>query len=583
MKKGMQLLFRSNWGIPLVLVLFLLIAWISAQWHFRLDLTNEKRYTLSKGTKQLLGKLDSNINIDICLGGDYPGGFRNLGSQTMEMLDEFKEYAGNKISYQLVSLDDAYQQTASTYADTLRAMGVKPITDEQKGKSNQKKQLIYPVALLRGKDTTIVVELFSGSKPFINSRDLSLELGKELNQAEALLEYKLAEGIDKIIKHGMPKPLIGYAVGHGEPLDDHAASLALEVIRPNYEMTAVDLEHDSIISPDIRALIMLKPTKPFTEIENLKIDQYIMNGGKVLFFAEPLQAEMDTFRIKHRIIPFNQQLNVTDLIYHYGARINPKILLDVQCDQYPLMPAEDGRTFNLIPWNCCPKLSGNSKHPITENVDLVNAKFANTIDLIQTKDVKATVLLQGSAHSRTLSQGDIILGNENVSDAGDPRFHQANLPVAVLLEGNFTSYFANSITSAQKNYLNQYGNGFVPSVKAPGKLLVVADGDIVMNDFDAYEQPLSMGINKYTQGTDQEFVFANKKFILNALEYFTNDNKNGLIESRNKSFILRLLDPQKVDAEKTKWQLINILLPVSLILIFALFFTQLRKRKYTHQ
>jgi ABC-2 type transport system permease protein len=580
--KKCQLFFRGKWGTMVLLLIVVLVAWLSSIWHTRFDLTNEKRYTLSAGTKQLLQKLNGDISVDICLKGEYPAGFRKLANSTIELLDEFNEITGNSINIQLVSPSDHFTTTASTYADTLKSFGIQPITDQQAGALFQQKTLIYPIALIRSKDTMIAVRLFTTNKPFINSKLLSQELGQELNKAEALLEYQLAEGIHKVIRHGLPKPLIGYSIGHGEPEDISIASLIYEVISPEYDMITVDIEKDTVIPTQLQALVMLKPSRPFTEMENLKLDQYIMNGGKLLFFAEPLQAEMDTFRIKHRIFPFEQQLGITDLIYHYGARINPKLLLDIRCDQYPLAAASDGRTFNLIPWNCCPKLTGNINHPITENVDLVNAKFANTIDLIETRDVKGTVLLQSSAHARTLSQGDMVLGNENVTDASDMRFRLSNLPAAVLLEGKFTSYFSNSITTAQKQFLESSGMPFKSVVSNPGKILVVSDGDIVMNDQDPNGQPFSMGINKYTQGSDQEFVFANKKFIQNVLEFFTDETKNELLQARNKSYVLNLLDTQKVEKEKRKWQLINILLPILIILILALFFTQWRKRKYSN-
>jgi gliding-associated putative ABC transporter substrate-binding component GldG len=323
---------------------------------------------------------------------------------------------------------------------------------------------------------------------------------------------------------------------------------------------------------------MVKPTQPFTEEAKLKLDQYVMNGGKILMFADRLNAEMDSLQIKNEVIAYDRGLQLNDLVFKYGARINADLIMDLQCDYLPFDVNGNGQ-FELLPWNYFPVLESKSNHPINKNLGFVAGRFVNSIDTVDAEGIQKTILLSTSANARKIATPALISGKENVAAAENEKFKTANIPVAVLLEGKFTSLFANRSSQAMRDSIEAYGGQFLPQCLADNKMILVADGDIVLNSVVKGNQPIPMGMNPYTYGTQREFPFANKEFLQNCLEYLINENS--LSEAKSKDYVVRLLDTKKVAEEKTFWQMINIALPVLLVMLFAFIFQWLRKRKYS--
>ena len=560
-------ILKSNWGIFFLLLILIVANVIASIWHARIDLTNEKRFTLSKNTKTLLARLNQPVKITVLLKGNYPSGFKKLASSTEDILREFKEVAGNNFRYQFSTSEDEFEDQHTTYGDSLSSLGFYPINLTSQLKDGQQQQVIYPIALLQYENRLLPIELYKGKTPLINF--------KELNSAEALLEYNIASTIAKIMQ--VQKSTIGYAIGNGEPMDMSVYDLSENVLKPNYNVQLINIAQQPFINPACEALLIVKPSLGFSEFEKLKIDQYVTHGGKVLFFLDRLSAEMDSLQIKNEVIAYDRNLNLNDLLFKYGVRINANLLMDLQCDYLPFDINGNGQ-FEFLPWNYFPVLESPENHPINKNIGFVSGQFTNTIDTVEAEGVKKTIILQSSVNARSISTPALISGNENVAAPEDEKYNLSNLPVAVLLEGKFKSLYAHRLTNEMNDSIQKSGMSYLANCVATNKILVVADGDIVLNSVSKGNQPLAMGMNRYTAGSQREFPFANKSFLLNALEFMVNDY--GLSDAKSKEYTIQLLDTKKLEETRIIWQMCNIILPILLVIIFALVFQWFRKRKH---
>lgn len=559
-------IWKSKLWLPITLVVLVLINWLASSYHARIDLTNEKRFTLSKPTKKILKKLDDVVQVDVFLKGDFPSGFKKLANSTSEMLQEFKEIAGAKFQYNFISPDDEMEGTNVKWGDTLSALGLYPINLKSQLQAGEKQQLVYPVALMRYKDNVVPVRLYNGL-PNIGRQ--------EINSAEALMEFELANGIYKLTQQ--EKPMIAYATGNGEPEDISTYDLTENMLKQDYNLRQLNLKTQPLIPDTFKLLLMVKPTQPFNDEEKLKLDQFVMRGGKLLLFVDRLEAEMDSLRIKNEVIAYDRGLNLDELLFKYGARVNTDLVMDLQSDRLPFDVNGNGQ-YEFLFWNYFPVFASKSNHTINKNLGFVAGKFVNSIDTTEAEGIKKTVLLSTSSNSRTISTPALISGKENVNAPEDEKFKKANIPVAVLLEGRFHSFYNNRLSNALNDSLTKYGAVFQPENIADNKMIIVADGDMVLNMVTKTE-PLPMGMNPFTYGSQFEFRFANRDFLQNCLDYLI--NASGLAEAKAKDYTLRLLDKKKIDNSKTTWQVINIAVPVLLVFLFAIVYQWLRKRKYT--
>jgi len=564
---------RPDWlGAGAVVAVLVVLNLIAGHFHYRLDLTQEKRYTLSAPTKQMLRNLDETVEVEFFLQGDLKAGIRKLSKSTQELLQEFNEYADGKIRVKvldpLANLDDTAKMEM---LDSLRRMGIQAKTQVAQAKKGeeQSQRIVLPGALLHYKNKVVPVDLLKG-----------VQVGGEgqpeeqlYTNAETLLEFKFGSAIDRITrKH---EPAIGYVVGNGEPLDYTVYNL-IEGLRSNYHrFGVVRLDSLPVIPQDYNALIIVKPTKKFTDREKLTLDQYVMHGGQIIWAVDRLYAEMDSLRQDRETIAFDRGLDLDDLFFKYGVRIQQDLVLDMQCASLNMVVGMNGDKpqFQLIPWPYFPLLNGSLTHPISKNLDPVYAKFANSIDTVKAEGIQKTVLLQTSANSKTVSTPALITF-ESVKVANDPRaFTQHNIPVAMLLEGKFQSLYAGRVGEAVADSLaNVYRQPYLAASEKPGRVIVMADADIVMNDVSR-QGPLPMGYNK-----DISYQFANQDFVANCFEYLL--NPSGILETRAKDYTLRLLDPAKVEKDRNFWQFINIGLPILLVIVGGYLYQLFRRKRY---
>ncbi len=557
---------NKNWWWLIIIVAIVAVNFLASVFHKRIDLTNEKRFTISSPVKKILKNLDDVVEVNIFLKGELPSGFKKLSTSAQELLQEFKEYSVGKVHYKIVSPDDKMPGTERTYADTLSSLGLIPINLKVQLKAGEQSQYIYPAAIVYYKNKMQPVNLYSGTKTIITP--------PELNSAEALLEFKFADAIYKIIEN--KKPLVAYAIGNGEPIGPNVYDLVENVLRKNYSLFTMNLATEPVIPDTFKLLIIVKPTLGFTDAEKLKIDQYVMHGGKLLCFIDRLEAEMDSLQIKNQVIAYDRNLHLEDLFFRYGVRINPDLLMDLQCDFLPFnVNGKD--QFEFLHWNYFPLFESKQNSVINKNVGLVAGRFVNSMDTVSAPGIKKTILLSSSSNARTIETPALISGDENRNTPIDAAYNKKDIAEGVLLEGKFTSLFKNRISQANMDSLAQYGTPFLSGNINDNKMIVIADGDIVLNGVSKGEL-LPMGVNSYTVGTQYEYQFANKEFVENCIEYLINDA--GLSEAKSKDYTLRLLDPKKTNEQRAFWQILNLALPVLLIIFSGIIYQWWRKKKY---
>lgn len=554
------------WWIPVVII-FLLINFLAAQFHKRIDLTNEKRFTISSPVKKILTKLDYVVQVDIFLKGEFPSGFKKLATSAEELLQEFKEYSRSNIQYRFISPDEQIEGSNRTYADTLVSLGVQPINLKVQLKAGEQTQFIFPAALVHYKQRVLPVSLYPGTKMLITPQ--------ELNSTEALMEFKFANAIEQLTQNH--KPMIAYSYGNGEPTGDNVYDLVENVLKKNYNLFTFDINKELVIPDTFKLLMIVKPTHAFTEDEKIKIDQYVMHGGKVIWFLDRLNAEMDSLQLKNQVIAYDRNLNLEDLLFKYGVRINPDLLMDLQCDFLPF-DVNGNKQFEFLHWNYFPLFESKSNHAINKNVGLVAGRFVNSMDTVKSEDVRKTILLSSSPNARTIAAPALISGEENRNAPQDNQFKKKDVIAGVLMEGKFKSLYANRLPLNIMDTLQRYGTPFQTSSITDNKMIIVSDGDIVLNGV-LQGHPLPMGVNSYTMETQYQYQFANRDFLQNCLDYLINNS--GLAEAKSKDYTLRLLDTKKISDERTRWQLINILLPILLIFIFGFIYQFWRRKKYT--
>ena len=554
----------------LLLIVIVVLLNIVSQFIFkRFDLTAEKRYTLSSATISYLEEMKDMAFFKIYLSGeDLPYGFKRLQNSTRELLDEFRIYAGDNIQYEFIDpFESPDMATRGEIGRELMKKGLTPTTvEEQKDRGGVSEKLIFSGALVSYREKEIPLELLQ------NNMGVGGE--QNLNNSIQALEFELLNAIIQLGK--ITKERVAFIYGHGELSELETAdiayslsgSYAVERIKINGQLNALD-GYDCIV--------IAKPDSVFNSKDKYIIDQFIMKGGKALWFIDGVDVTMDSLMYSSSVLAMINQTNLEDQLFKYGARINPDLLQDMQCGGLKLRTSMDGAPlkFRTFPWIYFPLLVPNNDVSLSKNLDLVKTQFASSIDTVRCPGkVKKQFLLFSSNKSRVVNapiQIRLSLVNEPLEES---YFTQSNVPVAALLEGEFESVYKNRISPEFTNN---------PSIKylehsKPTKMIVVADGDIIRNGFRYAEGqyvPLPLGYDKHT-----EMTFAgNKNFVLNALNYLLDDS--GIMEVRSREIKLRLLDKAKIQDDQMLWKVINIILPILLVLIFGLFFNYLRKKKYS--
>ncbi|MBP6826714.1 MAG: gliding motility-associated ABC transporter substrate-binding protein GldG [Saprospiraceae bacterium] len=538
---------------------------LAGTFYAHLDLTEEKRFTLTRPTRDMLHGLKDRIYIEVLLDGEFPAGFKRLQTATREMLDDFRSESGY-IDYQFEDPGQGTPEEVNERRKALAEQGVIPINLRVVEQGQRSQKIVYPVAVVHFGTRLIPVKLLENESPSLNTEVV-------INNSVTLLEYKFANAIKKILTP--ERPIILFTKGHGE-LDELQTGDLENSLRQYYDVDRIALDSVLQLKPaECALLVVAKPRTGFSEREKFKIDQYVMQGGRVMWLIDRLNADLDSLRgIPPRFVPTDYPLNIEDMLFKYGARIQPDLVLDLECSKIPLA-SPGSKQLELYKWYYHPTVLPTGNHPIVKNLDRVELKFCSSIDTIRTKTVvKKTRLLTSSQYSRLqFSPADVSL--EIMQYNPDPaKFDKGMQTVGVLLEGVFASNYENRVSQEMLAGLQQLGMSFKPE-SVPTRMLVISDGDVAANLVRdaAKKEWFPLGFNRFEGST-----YANKELMLNAIEYLV--DPNGVIEARSKEVKLRMLDTVKAKKEETTWRLVNIAVPLLFLGIFGWFFNWRRKRRY---
>ncbi len=540
---------------------------LAHQVYTHIDLTEEKRYTLTKPTRELLKSVNDRIYVRVLLEGEFPAGFKRLRTATREMLEDFRSLNAY-IDYQFEDPNKGSKEEVNARRKALLEEGIAPVNLNVRGEGESKSQIIYPTAIFHYGKRKVIVNLLENQSPTLSPDEV-------INNSISLLEYKFANAIKKLQAKG--RPIILFTRGHGE-LDELQTKDLERSLRQFYDTDRITL--DSVIhlpADKCALLIVARPRSAFSERDKFIIDQYIMGGGKVLWLIDRLDAGLDSLRHRKRFIPQDYPLNLEDVLFKYGVRIQPDLVLDMECTQIPLQVGVVGNApqFRLFPWPYHLAVLPTGNHPVVKNLDRVELHFCSSMDTIRTKTpVKKTVLLRSSKYSR-LQFSPIELGFDIMGEELKPEyFNKGHQILGVLLEGEFPSAYENRVTEQMAKGLQQVGVPF-RARSEPTRMIVISDGDVAANFVRDREKKewLPLGFNRFENAT-----YANRDLLINAVEYLI--EPGGVIEARSREVKLRLLDTVRAKEEKLLWQALNIGAPLFFLSLFGILFQWRRRRRY---
>ncbi len=525
------------------------------------DLTEDKRFSITDPTKKLLNNLKEDVVVKIYLAGELPAGVKRLQKSTVELLDGFKSYS-SRIDYEIENPLGGTPEEDNAAKKFLGEQFIFPNNLIVKGAEENRELLFYTYANLSYQGRNIPVNLVAKEGGGLSDYDI--------NNSINLLEFKFADAINKLLT-GI-KPNIAFVRGHGELNDGQTASFR-NALKTRFRIGYYNLDSTTHVSNDVDLLIVAKPTETFPIKHKFQLDQYIMNGGKVIWLLDKMAVNLDSLKRAPTVIPHDYPLDLDDLLFNYGARIQPNLLLDLQCTQIELAIDAKG-TRDKFDWFFHPVITPQSDHPIVKSLDGVNLYFPSTIDTIRTKSyVKKTPLLE-STESTKIQRSPIELSFNILRNVPpSSQWNKGKFTTGLLLEGIFDSEYNGRVTDEMQSLLKNINQPF-KAKSEDNKMLVVSDGDIIKNLINPQNNsPLPLGFNQWSG-----YTFANENFLINSIEYMLDDAN--LFAARGKEVKLRRLNTKKATEERGFWQILNILVPLFLLVLFGIVFTLVRRRKF---
>jgi gliding-associated putative ABC transporter substrate-binding component GldG/gliding motility-associated ABC transporter permease protein GldF len=552
-------------------------------YNFQLDLTKEQRYTLHGSTTEIIAAINKPARVHLYLGGDIPPYYKNIAVATADLLERFKQINPKAISWAIEVPGELYKDDALyQFYDSLSKLGlpIQRIQTENGPSDKRVDQLMIPGALIEVEgQAPIVIDLRTSKKyfkPYNIVKDIPEEdMEATANAAVSLLEYKFTQALYLLNRKVVPN--IAYLTGNGEPVNLTVNHLG-ESIMHSYNLAVFDLKKGFPNPQKIKTLLIVKPTQAFTELDKLKLDQFVMGGGNIVWALDKLVAEYDSLqKTTGAYTAYDRSLALDDLLFKYGVRINANLVQDLNCAKLPMVvgKGEDGSPLiQRMPWPYFPFLQGNELHPIVQNIDRVLSYFPSSIDTIAVAGIQKTILLSTDSNSRILSSPALVDINSGKQEGELESFQKNHLPVAVLLEGKFPSLFSNRLSTVMLDSIKaSTRNSFLAKGIALSKQVILSDADILTNQVDVKRGPLPMGMMPY-----EEYQFANHDFFVNTIAYL--NEPTSLLASRSKQQVLRLLNRQKVEEHRVLVQFILVLGPLVLLGLFYLIWTGYRKRQF---
>ena len=545
--------------LAIALVALLLVNNLASRYFFRVDFTEEQRFSIKNATKNMLKELDDDVYVEVFLAGDLNADFKRLQQGIKEVLEEFEVYSNKKVKFSfsdpLLSMD---QKAQNEFISSLSLLGITPtqVYDNEDGKKTQK--LILPGAIISYGEGEKGVMLLKGN--------MASSAREKINQSIEGVEFEIASAIAQLTNVEQKK--IALLKGHGELDSLQIAGLRAALLN-HYHVSNLVINREFVSPQEYDAVIVAKPTKPFSEQDKYYLDQYIMNGGKVLFLIDQLEVNMDSIASDANFA-FPYQLKLDDMFFKYGVRINADLVQDLLATRYPIVVGNvgDQSQIQMMSWPFFPLISKYSDHFAVKNLDAIAAKFVSTMDTVKAAGVVKTPMLFTSEYSRNIAAPVKVSINDLRRELTREKFNKQHLAIGYLLEGNFTSLYNNRFLPegvANKDNLTH---------SVPTKVMIVSDGDIARNEINPTSgEPMELGYDPYARIT-----FANQDFLINSISYLVDGE--GLIAARAKEVKIRPLDAIKVKDERLFWQIINLVLPITLLFIFGGVKYVVRKRKY---
>jgi ABC-2 type transport system permease protein len=547
---------------------------------FKLDLTEEKRHTLTEPTKEMLGSLEDKVFVRCYLTGEFPAGFKRLEQNIKERLDEFRDYSSSQIEYEFIDpYSSGDKKTIEETENALYEKGLRFTRLSYEENGAQQSKLIWPGAIIEYRGKEYPVQFFKSDMP-----EPSDEM---INSSVNSLEFELASNLRKALRKD--KPAVAIIQGHGELLPIEMADY-LNGLEQNYAIDIVTIDErinalsDKVESLPQRknlydAIIIAKPDSAFSDKDRVIIDQYIMNGGKVLWMVDPVLTDLDSLRAQQQTMGVSNEMGLYEMLFEYGARINRNIVIDFQAAPiaFDAGPMGNQRNIQMFSWYYSPLLFPPANaHPIVANLDPIKYEFASSIDTVNSSPlVKKIPILRSSELSKALKTPVRI--NTSVVELGMDYFKQGAMPnqiMALMMEGQFNSAFKDQLPLAiRQDPVIAYKESSVPTA-----MMVIADGDVVRNAVMETPQgpvPQALGFDRYAK----RVIYDNKEFLLNSMNYLLDDK--ALISVRSRTIKLRKLDDSVVAANRTRIQVENAALPIFVLLIIGGIQVYIRKKKWT--
>lgn len=559
---------KKMFKIAITYISVIAIAFILSLDFFRIDLTSEGRYTLSDYTKENLKSLKEPVIVKIYLDGDdIPMTLKNLRQAVKELLDEFDVYSGEGVEYYFTNptaIEDDKAKKA-LYVE-LYEKGIEPILSKEESESGKTSQkMVFPAAIVSFKGKEAPVNLLQKNPAYPETSE------QNVNNSIQALEYEFMNALNKLQRN--KKPEIVFIEGHGE-LNEYEVMDASRILSEYYLVKRGKIGGRVGVLDNFEAVIVAKPEKEFSEEDKFVLDQYLMQGGKIMWLTEGAKVHIDSLKMRARTIAMGRETSLINMLFSYGARVNYDLVQDKQASVIGLPEDAGNGQVRVKPyqWNYFPLILSDNSHVVNKYLDLIKLEFASSIDTVgENPNIKKTILLKTSPDSKS-EQVPVPISLDMVrSMPDDPTLDEGSFNIAVLLEGEFESAF--KYASLEK-YFPELPEDSVLRESKNTKMIVVSDGDLIRNDFDREGKPRPLGFDPYSRNTFQ----GNGQFILNAVNYLCNDA--GLMSIRARELKLRILNKEKTRKDSLKIQLINIFLPIIIVILFGITIIQIRKRKY---
>ncbi len=560
-----RLILRNISEFLIVVVILAVVGVLSSRWFFRVDLTAEKRFTLSPKTRNILRNLDKDVYVQVFLDGEMPVGFKRMRTAIKDMLDEFEAYAGKHLTYEFINPSEGKTvKERNKYYQELYKKGLRPTDVQQRDKEGGiSSKIIFPGAVINYNGQEMAVN-------FLNNNP-SLPAAVNLNHSIEGIEYKLILGINTLSADTVYR--IAFLEGHGELPEIEVEDAEKELSR-YFNIDRGVIGGKPGILDQYAAVVIAKPYKPFSEADKFVLDQYVMHGGKILWLLDKVMIDADSLIYASSTVGYPLDLRLNDMLFKYGVRLEGSLIQDLRCGMIPVNTAIVGNAPHYVPapWLYYPLMSPQ-KHPVSRNLNLVIGKFVNPLDTVRGNGtITKHILLRTSRYTRTRGAPLMVTLEEIRKPPPEKDFNRPGLITGVLLEGRFESVFRNRMINA----VIPGGYAGFREESVPTRMIVFSDGDIIRNGVRRAGNKwvsLPLGQDRLTQQT-----YGNKDLIVNAVNYLVDENN--LMELRSREFKLRLLDREKVNDQRIYWELFNTLLPLLLIVIAGIVVVLVRKHKF---